>query len=277
MSDSLIDIKSMAVYRSVDRILNDLRALGIDDGAPLSPAELRAMDQYHYLGIEAVEVAADALALGEADRVLDIGSGLGGPARVLAERCGSHVTALELQADLNALAEDLTARCGLADKVSHLCGDMLSGVMDGQAFDGAISFFAIMHIPDRARLYDCCRAALKPGAAVYIEDIYAAKDLSEWAQADLAEKVYTPYLPSLETYCQQLTAAGFGDQTVVDMTEAWTDYVADRSAKFQADRERQLEIHGAEIVDGLDDFYQTMATLFGEGEVGGARILARLD
>ena len=105
MADSM---KDMRLYDQVDRILNELREQGIDDDAPLSVEDLTPFDQYHYHGTEAVDYAAGLMGAAENTDVLEIGSGIGGPARYLAQSKGSRVTALELQPDLNALAASLT-------------------------------------------------------------------------------------------------------------------------------------------------------------------------
>ena len=82
------EIKSMNLYSQVDRVFNDLRAAGIADDAPVDVATLSQFDQYHYFGTDAVDEAIAAAAVSESSRVLDIGSGLGGPARYLADRTG---------------------------------------------------------------------------------------------------------------------------------------------------------------------------------------------
>ncbi|MDH3476317.1 MAG: hypothetical protein OEM59_21780, partial [Rhodospirillales bacterium] len=81
-------IKSMKLYWQVERILNELRALGFADGAPLRVEDLLPFDQYHYEGTETVDAALAALAAGPESRLLDVGSGIGGPARYMAERTG---------------------------------------------------------------------------------------------------------------------------------------------------------------------------------------------
>ena len=60
-----------------------------------------------------------------AHHILDVGSGLGGPARYLAHKTNCAVTALELQEDLHKEAENLTRRCNLQHKLSHMSGDFL--------------------------------------------------------------------------------------------------------------------------------------------------------
>ena len=60
------------------------------------------------------------------DRVLDVGAGIGGPARFLAARYGAHVTALDATPRFRRAAELLTRGAGLADHVQVVCGDALS-------------------------------------------------------------------------------------------------------------------------------------------------------
>src|SRR5215475_4716671 len=101
-------IESMPLYVNVDRINNELAELGIGDDEALTPAQLFPFDQYHYHGTDAVHAAARLLGLGPTSHVLDVGSGLGGPARYLASSMGCQVTALELQSELHAVATHLT-------------------------------------------------------------------------------------------------------------------------------------------------------------------------
>ena len=100
-------MKAMKLYDQVERIHNELALIEIGDAAPLTVEQLTPFDQYHYLGTEAVDEAIVALRLGPGMHVLDIGSGIGGPARYIAAASGAHVTALELQPDLDALAGGL--------------------------------------------------------------------------------------------------------------------------------------------------------------------------
>ena len=95
--DAPDDIGGMPLYVNLDRIYDELRELGIGTKDPIDPERLFPFDQIHYHGTDAVRTAAQVLRLGPSSRVLDIGSGLGGPARYLAHTTGCHVTALELQ------------------------------------------------------------------------------------------------------------------------------------------------------------------------------------
>jgi len=268
-------IKSMKLYHQVERIYNDLRALGVKDDDPLSVEQLSTMDQYHYLGTEAVDAAISQLNIGPDHRVLEVGSGIGGPARYLAHKAGCHVTALELQPDLDTTAQTLTRRCGLADLIDHVCGDMLDESLRFRDFDTVVSWLAFLHIPDRTTLLERCRNALKPGGGIYIEDFHKRGEFSAMEQQDLSDKIYCEYVPTLEEYCEQIETAGFTEVQAVDMTEVWTSFVRQRGAEYLGRHERNLAVHGEELVEALEDFYATVVALYGGGNLGGARIIAR--
>jgi cyclopropane fatty-acyl-phospholipid synthase-like methyltransferase len=274
MPDATKSMKSMKLYHRVDRIHNELRARGIAEDAPLSVGDLSPHDQYHYLGTEAVDHAIAALGLTRASRLLEIGSGIGGPARHVAASVGCRVTALELQPDLNAVAAELTRRCGLADRVTHQNGNILADPVEAGAYDAVMSLLCFLHIPERVRVFTAARRALKPGGKFYIEDLTKRREPSPAQWEELAVKVQTPYLPTLEQYGEQLEEAGFVDVRLEDMTESWTAFTVERIAAFRAQRSRHLAVHGPEIVEGLEEFYDTVGALYADGVLGGARILA---
>ncbi len=269
------DIKTMKLYSQVERIYNELRALGFGPDDPLKPEDLFPFDQYHYEGIEAVQAGADMIGVTAESRVVELGSGIGGPSRYLAHRVGCHVTAVEMQPDLNALAAELNRRCGLQDRIDNLCGDFLTGIARGRDFDALVSWLCVLHIPDRATLFRECRAALKPGGRLFIEDICERRPFTESEKQDLAVKVYCPYLPSAGDYAGHLKEAGFMDVEVIDMTPQWSPYVQERFHLFQEARPRHLKIHSPDIVEGLEDFYRVMSGLFAGGNLGGVRVTAR--
>ena len=108
------------------------------------------------------------------------------------------MTALELQPDLDALAADLTERCGLAHLVEHRCGNILDGT--GETYDAIVSFLCFLHIPDRGRLFSACRAALASTGAMYVEDYAQRRQPTEEEAAALRVKVQCPELPSPAEY-----------------------------------------------------------------------------
>ena len=269
------DIKTMKLYHQVERVFNELSALGLGDDDELDVSQLSAFDQYHYFGTEAVDNGANTLGLQAGMSVLDVGSGIGGPARHLADRVGCRVTALELQPDLNETARVLTRRCGLGELIEHRCGDILANDVESSRYDGLVSWLAFLHIPDRDTLYRQCFAALKPGAGMYVEDFYARETLTAAERLSLSQNIYCDYCPDLSEIESGLEAAGFEAIELVDMTSGWRDFVAARYADFHGDRDRHIAVHGLEVVEGLEHFYQSVTDLFNGGHWGGLRLHAR--
>ena len=266
-------MKSMKLYDRVERIHNELALLDVGGASPLTIEQLTPFDQYHYFGTDAVDEAIAALGLRPGMRVLDVGSGIGGPARYIAAKSGAHVTALELQPDLDALAADLTQRCGLAGLVDHRCGNILDGL--GETYDAVVSFLCFLHIADKPRLLAACRDALVAGSGMYIEDFAKHRQPTRDEAAALEVKVQCPPLPSPTDYDEQLRAAGFPDVHIDDVTAQWGAFTASRLEEFRAARARNIAVHGLDIVEGLDDFYATVAGLFQTGVIGGVKVLAR--
>ena len=190
-------MKAMKLYDRVERIHNELALLDLDGAMPLTVEQLTPFDQYHYLGTEAVDEAIAALGLDSGMRVLDVGSGIGGPARYIAARSGARVTALELQPDLDALAADLTRRCGLADLVEHRCGNILDGL--GETYDAVVSFLCFLHIEDKKRLLAACRDGLAAGGGMYIEDFSKRREPTRDEAAAL--NTAPSFVPPASTTC----------------------------------------------------------------------------
>ncbi len=267
---------SMGLYRNVDRVFADLEAIGIGPHDELQVDDLSAFDQYHYEGTDAVDSAALALGAGSQSHILDVGAGLGGPARHLADRTSARVTALEIQPDLHTTGEALTARVGLEHLVEHRLGDILAGDAGDRKYDGIMSMLCVLHIADRATLFGRCAAALEPGGTICLDDYVALAALTEQERERLATTVACPYLPTADRYVADLSEAGFGSIQVIDKTADWAAFVADRLERFRVARPDLTDRYGRSTVAALDEFYTTVAELFAAGRVGGLRLVAQL-
>jgi hypothetical protein len=169
-----VDIKAMKLYQRPELLMqlyNNLRAIGKSSG-DLSFRDLLPYDQHHYEGIEAVDEAAKLCRIGPGSSVINVGSGLAGPARYLAGTYGCDVLAIELQEDLHGAAAELTGRCesSIKDLVTHLGGNVLKLAPHLQhgRYDAIVSWLTVLHFdrPARASLFKhvrlriCCHAAL---------------------------------------------------------------------------------------------------------------------
>jgi cyclopropane fatty-acyl-phospholipid synthase-like methyltransferase len=268
-----MSIADMPLYTHLDRIERGLAAEGVAPGAAVRPEQLFALDQWHYHGTAAIAAAARALGLSAASHVLDIGAGVGGPARFLAHAVGCRVTALELQPALHALGVELTRRAGLAGRVTHLQGDALVAPLP--AVDAVVSFLAIVHIPERPRLLARLAQALRPGGGLYIEDLCRRGPLSPRDAQDLREVVHAHTLTPIDAYADELRAAGF-DVAATDLTPDWAPFAAERLAAWRADRAAYAAVHGEGAYAAQELFYVTTARLYAGGALGGVRLVGRI-
>ena len=269
------ELKSMPLYRGVNRIYAELAAAELDIDEGLNASDLAAFDQYHYHGTDAVDVAIASLDIQSDDCVLEIGSGIGGPARHIASTTGARVVALELQPDLDETARDLTHRCGLSEKIEHICADVLEySPGDGQ-FDTIVSWLAFFHIEQRRELLARCKNWLKPTGSLFIEDLYARGKFTPDEEDDLSIILFSRYLPTHEVYETDFRTAGFSAIQINDMTEDWRLFTHARYEAFCRNRIQLEDVHDNEIVAGLDSFYGSVARLFRGGNLGGIRLFAK--
>jgi MPBQ/MSBQ methyltransferase len=143
----------------------DLDALTPDDIAPLT----------HLTGRPKVATIAlgQLVGLQPGLQVLDLGSGLGGPARTLATEFGCRVTGLDLTAEFVRAAEMLTGRVGLADQITFQQGNALELPFAAASFDVVWQEQFAMHIEDKERLYREVHRVLRPGGRLAMREYIA--------------------------------------------------------------------------------------------------------
>jgi sarcosine/dimethylglycine N-methyltransferase len=269
-------ISSMPLYTHLDRVERALAALGIGRGDSIRPEQLFAIDQWHYHGTDAIRAAAQALGLGPASRVLDVGAGIGGPARYLAHITGCHVTALELQPELHQIGVDLTRRSGLEGRVRHLCGDALVHPLPLAEFDAVVSWLAILHIADRPGLFARLARALRAGGKCYVEDLSQRAPFAPQDLADLRGIVCGITVTSQADYAADLRAAGFVQVATTDLTSDWAPYAAERLRTWRQNRAAYSSVQGEDAYLAHEKFYAVVSQLYDSGSLGGIRLVAHM-
>jgi 2-polyprenyl-3-methyl-5-hydroxy-6-metoxy-1,4-benzoquinol methylase len=109
----------------------------VPDGQPLTVDELAPLDQFHIRGMLATSELASAAGVEPETHVLDIGCGIGGPARSIAATFGCSVTGIDLSSSFIDAANYLTTRCGLSSRVTFQVGNALRLPFDDAVFDVA--------------------------------------------------------------------------------------------------------------------------------------------
>ena len=156
------------------KILEALRAAGKDPSS-LAIEDLGPIDQLHARGREATLELARLAGLTPSMQVLDIGGGMGGPARTLASEIGCAVEVLDLTEEFCRAGEMLTASTGLADLVSFRHGSALGMPYPDATFDVAWTQHSSMNIADKERLYAEIRRILRPGGRLAMHEILAGE------------------------------------------------------------------------------------------------------
>jgi ubiquinone/menaquinone biosynthesis C-methylase UbiE len=152
------------------RILAALAAAG-KNTEHLTIDDLAAVDELHSRQRRATEALARLLAPTAKDTVIDIGSGLGGPARYLAATYGCRVHGVDLTEEFVATANDLTRRTGLADRVDFRCATALELPFPDASFELAWTQNVAMNIADRPKWYAEIYRVLKPDGRLAIQDV----------------------------------------------------------------------------------------------------------
>jgi MPBQ/MSBQ methyltransferase len=154
----------------VEHLVRALTDSGLDPHA-LDVDDLATLDEFHALGRAATLALAELAGVGPGQRVLDVGAGIGGPARVLAAHYGAHVTALDATPRFCRAAEMLTRGTGLSDQVEVVCGDALALPSADRAFDLVWSQAVGQNVADKGRLVSEMARVLRPGGHVALFEV----------------------------------------------------------------------------------------------------------
>lgn len=153
-----------------ERLKTALAAFGPDEQR-LTPQQLAPLDQFHTRGLAATVELARLAGITAAMAVLDVGSGVGGPARFLAATYGCRVTGVDFSEPFIDAARYLTERAGQSELVSFETASALELPFDDGHFDVVLLQHVAMNIADRMRLYREIRRVLKSGGRFATYDV----------------------------------------------------------------------------------------------------------
>ncbi len=228
----------VAGHYSRGNLLDRLNAALKDDGVdPARPRfeSLAPYDQFHGRGLEATEEVANLLTVAATDQLLDVGSGIGGPARYMARRFGCRVTGIDLTAEFCEVARHLTRLLGLEGRVKIELGDALAMPFAASSFEGAYSMNVSMNIADKGALYREIRRVLKPGGWLMLSELAKGPGPALDYPTPWASSAQTSFLSTPEETRRSLQDAGF---ELVQMRET-----ADQVKAFGA-RSREMVARG---------------------------------
>jgi ubiquinone/menaquinone biosynthesis C-methylase UbiE len=256
------------------RLEGALREDGIDPTRPSFEA-LAPYDQFHGRGMEATEELANLVSVSSNDHILDVGSGIGGPARFMAHRFGCRVSGVDLTREFCDVARHLIALLGLDEKVTVEQGDALAMSFGDATFDGAYSMNVSMNIADKRGLYGEIHRVLKPGAWLVLSEVARGGGGDPDYPTPWARTAASSFLATPEETRAGLEASGFAIDTIRETTEAALAYGA-RSRALVERGEKPLHravalIHGDLAAEAMANTARALK----EGCVIPIEILAR--
>ena len=210
----------------IGRLKAALAGFGPEDQL-LQPEQLAGLDQFHTRGLAATRELAALAGIGVETVVLDVGSGIGGPARFLAATFGCKVTGVDLSQPFVDGARYLTQRTGQIDRVTFEVGSALELPLPDSSFDVALLQHVAMNIQDRAGLYHEIHRVLHKGGTFATYDIVLRSGDPHYP-VPWATSPATSFLLPAEATSDAIKAAGFVPVVIQDNTEAakvWAEEV----------------------------------------------------
>jgi sarcosine/dimethylglycine N-methyltransferase len=201
------------------RIIASLRSAAGADAA-ITPETLAPFDHLHGRGVLATRELVALLEPRPGEAILDIGCGIGGPARWIAASCGCTVTGVDLTAEFCDAAREFNAAAGMSDRVRIMQGSALALPVPDAAFDRAYSHNVMMNIADKAGAYREAFRALKPGGRLVLCHLNAGPNGPPEFPVPWAAVPENSFLATDEATRRDLAAAGFEILTFHDTTQA---------------------------------------------------------
>jgi SAM-dependent methyltransferase len=201
------------------RILAALRAAGLNPDLRLSPEALGALDHFHTGGLRASRELMELARIRAEDRVLDIGAGLAGPARLLASALGCRVDCVDLSSDFCAGAVLLNRLTGLDDRIEVRKGSALDLPFREDSFDVVWMQNVGMNILNKRKLYEEIYRVLKPGGRYAFQEMAAGKAATSYFPLPWATDPADSFLVSGEEMQSVLLESGFTAELFEDTSD----------------------------------------------------------
>ncbi len=202
-----------------------LAAAGMGEGR-LTPGELAPLDQFHLGGVAATRALARLAGVGPGDAVLDVGGGLGGPARLLADEFGCAVVVVDPADAYVRVGAWLTTRAGLDGRVAFVHGSGTVLPFADACFDVVWTQHSGMNIDDKERLYREVRRVLRPGGRLATEELTTGRRIPLRFPVPFAADQSLSFLKPPAAMREVLARVGFRELAWEDVTAATLDRIS---------------------------------------------------
>jgi len=217
----------------LEQVDEALQHAGLGQGT-LNWSDLVPLDQFHVRGLGATKELAEVLSLDSRTKILDVGCGLGGPARFLAATFGCHVTGVDLSQPFVEVASKLNERCGLRDLVTCQAADALNLPFPAEHFNVAWTQHVAMNVANRTKFYEEIHRVLTPHGRLAFYDVLAGDGRPLIFPVPWAQQPSTSFLLTLDATREVLRNAGFHEVYCADKTEQAMTWFAEVQSRLTA-------------------------------------------
>lgn len=208
----------------------------------LEREHLTGFDEFHGGGIASTRDLAQFAALTRGMRVLDVGCGIGGPARTLAAEFGCRVTGVDLTVAFVRAATELTRRVGMADACRFVQGSAVALPFEPQCFDAVWSQNMMMNVEDKAAFFAEVFRVLEPGGTFAFEAVVAGNGEPVVLPAFWAARPEHNFLVTYDSLERLLETAGLARVALEDTTAHVIEMAHKRRAALASEDPAELTI-----------------------------------
>ncbi len=256
------------------KVISALESVGIST-QQLKPEQLYPFDQLHGRNIEATRDHVGRLALKRGESVLDVGSGVGGPARYIATTTGAKVTGLDLTPEFVATAQELSKRTGLDGEVAFQQGDALAMPFDAAKFDAALCLYVAMNIEAKAKLASEIARVLKPGGRLVWSEVVLGAESEPQFPLPWARDPAFSFLVKPDFLRQAVESSGLRIVEWIDERPVILDWIkASQQAAASGPPPAATGIHGMLLGADFPERRKNYARNLMEGRIGSVALVA---
>jgi SAM-dependent methyltransferase len=239
-----------------ESIIDALGKMGFDS-TRITRKELATIDEFHVRGLEVTKELASRAHLEKGMKVLDVGCGVGGPCRLLADEYGCIVTGIDLTEEFIRTAILLSQLTGLQDRTHFIQADALQLPFDDNSFDIVWTQHVQMNIADKKKFYSEISRVLKPGGRFIYYDIFSINHQPIQYPVPWADTSSISHLITTNELHSSLESAGLICTETTDQTDPGINFLTILLDKI---KNQEIPPAGLKLVIG-DAFAEKMTNL----------------
>lgn len=222
-------------------ILNRLEQQGVDMNS-VSRVDISGVDEFHVRGAEVSKEIVQEIYMNDA-KVLDIGCGLGGSCRMLADDFSCDVTGIDLCDEYISTAKNLSELVGLSAKTKFIQADALNLPFEDNSFDIVWTQHVQMNVENKAKFYSEIKRVLKDEGALVYYDIFKKNKVDINYPVPWANNESISFLETKSVVDALLIDLGFVELQSTDQTFKAKQFLINFFKKFERENKSKLGLN----------------------------------